>query len=108
MIELPTWMVGTVGGLVATLLAVIGYLIRSMMTRSDLRLARHSDRLDAVEREQAQVDKKFVEAELKTTEKFVAEEAFTRDYVTLRGQLETLHKRIDDFERKRSMMPRSS
>jgi hypothetical protein len=110
--EVPVWAIAAFGVFTSALLAILGYLIRSMVgdiqaqgdeTRKALEGL--STELKTADRrvadELARIDKRFVEEQLAQTRMFVDREVWTRDYVTLTSRIDGLHKRLDRHERDR-------
>jgi hypothetical protein len=110
--EVPVWAIAAFGVFTTALLAILGYLIRSIVgdiqqqgdeTREALKGL--SDELKSSDRrvgeELARIDKRFVEEQLAQSRMFVDREVWTRDYVTLTSRLDGLHKRFDRMERDR-------
>jgi len=108
--EVPVWAIAAFGIFTSALLAILGYLIRSMVgdiqeqgdeTRKALEdlstELKTSDR--RVAEELARIDKRFVEEQLAQSRMFVDREVWTRDYVTLTSRIDGLHKRLDRLDR---------
>jgi hypothetical protein len=108
--EVPVWAIAAFGVFTTALLAILGYLIRSMVgdiqeqgdeTRKALEGL--SDELKSSDRrvaeELARIDKRFVEEQLAQARMFVDREAWTRDYVTITSRIDGLHKRLDRLDR---------
>lgn len=106
MLEIPAWLATAFGWLIAVLVTVIGYLIRFIASTSKGRFDAQEaeikglhDKLDKIGIGLIQIDRRFVEAELMATRQFVDKESYTRDYITMVGKVDTVHKRVDRFER---------
>jgi len=99
MLEIPVWILTAIWGLIAVLLATIGYLIRFVINTNQKKNDEQDAQIQALQKASAAVDKKFVEAELLATKEFVDKEMWTRDYVTLTNRLDAVFKKIDRMEK---------
>ena len=97
--EVPLWAVAVFGTGATFLVGIIGFFMKSTLAS----LAKRADasELEArkIRAELSVVDKRFLEEQLAQTKAFVDKEGFTRDYVTLTGRIDGLHKRVDRVER---------
>ena len=101
MMEMPTWMLTSVWGLIAVLLATIGYLIRFVISTNQRKNDEQDVRISALEKKLSEADRRFVQAELDSVKQFVDRETWTRDYVTLTNRLDAAFKKLDRLTEKR-------
>lgn len=106
MLSVPAWLATAVGSLILLLLGVIGYLVRLVVSTSQERLDTQDTKisglygkLDDIKSSLLAIDRRFVEAELIATKQFVDKETYTRDYITMTGRVDAVHKRVDRIER---------
>lgn len=101
--DIPTWMLTAVWGLIGVLLATIGYLIRFVIATNQRKNDEQDARIAALERKFSEADRKFVQAELDSVKQFVDKEGWTRDYVTLTNRLDAAFKKLDRLAEKRGI-----
>ena len=108
MIEIPTWLATVGGSIFLLLLAVTGYLVRLVVQVNNDRLGAQDHeisglrrKLDGIQSSLSSIDRRFVEVELMATKQFIDKETHTRDYITLSGKVDAVHKRVDRIERER-------
>lgn len=110
MVEVPAWALGAAGMFATCLLAVLGYLLRSMLSSiqkqgeqmaAAIKVQGDEFRrvLNDIRAELSDVDKRFLKEQLAQGSRFVDRESWTRDYVTLTQRIDGLHKRVDRVER---------
>lgn len=120
-VQLPAWAIAAFGIFTSALLAILGYLLRSMIgsitkqgeeTKKALE-KQGQETKDAIEElseaskrnerkvsdDLARIDKRFVEEQLAQSRQYVDREGWTRDYVTLSQRIDGLHRRVDRVER---------
>jgi len=108
MIEIPLWLVSAVGGIVAILVASIGFLIQTLVSGTNSKLIAQDDKvggldekLDGIRSDLRNFDRRFVEIELMATRAFVDKETYTRDWIGMSAKIDAVHKRVDNIDRAR-------
>lgn len=99
MVEVPLWAIAAFGTFTTCLLAIVGYLLRSVISSIQEQGKQVATQLAAISAELASVDKRFLQEQLAQTQRFVDKEGWTRDYVTLTNRIDGLHRRMDRVER---------
>jgi len=108
MIEIPLWLISAVGGIVAILVASIGFLIQTLVSSTNTKLVAQDDKvggldekLDEIRSDLRSFDRRFVEIELMATKQFVDKETYTRDWIGMSAKIDAVHKRVDNLDRDR-------
>jgi len=108
MVEIPAWLATVAGSVFLILLAVVGYLVKLVVSvmhgrlgLQDAKIDGFDGKLDDIKESLGHMDRRFVEVELSVTRQFVDKESHTRDYITLTGRVDAVHKRVDRIERER-------
>jgi hypothetical protein len=95
MLQIPTWILTALWGLIAILLATIGYLIRFVLSANQRKNEEQDYRIGQLEKKFSEADRKFVETERDSIKQFVDRETWTRDYVTITARVDAVFKKLD-------------
>jgi len=98
MLQISAWMLTAIGGIIAILMATIGYLIRVVIATSQKKNEEQDGRIGELAKKISEIDRKIVESERDSMKQFVDRETWTRDYVTLTNRIDAMFKKLDRIE----------